>query len=94
MRITSNFKTIFKNFLSLNLLQLSNILFPLIILPYVVRVIGVEKFGLVSFVQAFIMYFVTFSDYGFNLTGTREISVYRGDIKKISEIFSSIYRTV
>lgn len=85
-----NFRRIFKNFFSLNLVQLSNAIFPLIIIPYVVRILGVEKFGLVSFVQAFIMYFVTFSDYGFNLTGTREISVYREDIKKISEIFSSI----
>lgn len=85
-----NYKRIFKNFFSLNLVQLSNILFPLIILPYVVRIIGVEKFGLVNFVQAFITYFVIFSDYGFNLTGTREISTYRDNPEKISEIFSSI----
>lgn len=85
-----NFRGIFKNFFSLNLLQLSNVIFPLIILPYVVRIIGVEKFGLVNFVQAFIMYFVIISDYGFNLSGTREISLYRNNLQKISEIFSSI----
>ncbi len=88
--IPADFKKIFRNFFSLNLVQLSNIIFPLIILPYVVRVIGVEKFGLISFVQSFIMYFVFISDYGFNLAGTREISVNRNDAGKLSEIFSAV----
>ena len=88
--ISVDFKRVFKNFFSLNLVQLSNIILPLIILPYVVRIIGVEKFGLISFVQSFIMYFVIISDYGFNLAGTREVSIYRDNPAKLSEIFSSI----
>jgi len=88
--VPSEYSRILKNFFSLNLVQISNIIFPLIILPYVVRVLGVEKFGLISFVQSFIMYFVIISDYGFNLAGTREISVNRGNPSKISEIFYSI----
>ncbi|MGE5848175.1 MAG: oligosaccharide flippase family protein, partial [Ignavibacteria bacterium] len=88
--IPADFKKIFRNFFSLNLVQLSNIIFPLVILPYVVRVIGVEKFGLISFVQSFIMYFVIISDYGFNLAGTREISVNRNDAGRLSEIFSAV----
>lgn len=90
MKISTDSKRIFKNFFSLNLLQLSNFIFPLIILPYVVRIIGVENFGLVSFAQAFITYFILISDYGFNLSGTSEISLNRNDQTKISEIFSSI----
>ncbi|MGE5846853.1 MAG: oligosaccharide flippase family protein [Ignavibacteria bacterium] len=88
--IPADFKKIFRNFFSLNLVQLSNIIFPLVTLPYVVRVIGVEKFGLVSFVQSFTMYFVIISDYGFNLSGTREISVNRNDAGRLSEIFSAV----
>ncbi len=89
--IPADFKKIFRNFFSLNLVQLTNIALPLIVLPYVVRVIGVEKFGLISFVQSFIMYFAIITDYGFSLAGTREIALNKNDSYKLSEVFYSIF---
>lgn len=87
---SENFRRIVRNFLSLNLLQVSNYIIPLIILPYIVRVLGVEKFGLVSIVQAFTMYFVNIAEYGFTIVGVREIAASKGDKKKLTIIFSSI----
>ncbi len=84
------YKNLLKNFTSLSVLQISNYLFPLIVLPYVVRVLGPEKYGLVQFAAAFNVYFQMLCDYNFALTGTRMISQNRNDQKKLSEIFSSI----
>ncbi len=83
-------KRLASNFFSLSTIEAANYLLPLVTVPYLVRVLGPGKYGLIAFAQALIQYFITFTDFGFQLTATRAISVARDDTEKVSRIFSTV----
>ncbi|MCE9918367.1 oligosaccharide flippase family protein, partial [Obesumbacterium proteus] len=78
-----------RNISLLFIIQLSNYVFPLLTIPYLSRVLGAENFGFLAISQAVIQYFIFFTEYGFNLSVTRKISLNRHDKSRVSEIFFS-----
>ena len=78
------------NAASVMAVQAGSYLLPIINIPYLLRVIGPEHYGLIAFSQAVMMYFVTLNDYGFNLSATRELAVHRDDPVLRSELYSAV----
>ena len=89
-QLSTDKKRLLSNLFSLSALRGANLILPLIVLPYLVRVLGVENFGLINFSLSIIMYFNILVSFGFELSATREISIHRENSKKVSEIFSAV----
>ncbi|WP_367615708.1 flippase [Pontibacter liquoris] len=83
-------KTVLQSFMSLGAIQATNYLLPLITLPYIIRVIGTDKFGTVAFAQAVLGYFAVVVEYGFGLSATRDISINRENTDRLSKTFSEV----
>ncbi|HDR4684001.1 flippase [Bacillus cereus group sp. MYBK15-3] len=79
-----------KNAFSLLLLKGFEYMLPLITIPYLVRVLGNGNFGEMMYAIAIAYFFVTITNYGFDLTATREISIHKENLKKVNKIFSSV----
>ncbi|MGC4036811.1 MAG: oligosaccharide flippase family protein [Chitinophagaceae bacterium] len=78
------------NFFSLGAVQAITALLQLFVIPYVVRHVGVEGFGIIAVAQVVMFYFSAITEYGFNQTATREISIERNNNHLVSVIFARV----
>lgn len=80
-----------KNFFYSALLTGANYIFPLIVFPYVSRVLGVTNLGACNFVDSIVQYFIIFSMLGIDVVGIREIAKAKGEKDKLNQCFSSLF---
>lgn len=85
--------TLITNFFSLVILQVLNVFVPFLTIPYLLSTVGVEKFGLLTFVHSFVLFLVIFVEYGFNITTTREVSINSHDKQALERIYSEVLTT-
>jgi PST family polysaccharide transporter len=80
-----------RNVVSLYVLRFGNYVLPLITVPYLVRVLGPEKFGLVAFGQGLMAYFSLVVNYGFDWSATRKIAVNRDNPSVLNQIAADVW---
>jgi len=85
--------TVARNAASLYLIQFANYIVPLIMVPYLVRVLGPAGYGAVAFAQGFINYLMLFVEYGFDWSATRKISVHRDDHQAVNQTAFHVWAT-
>lgn len=90
-KLSGEEKTVAKNYGALVVLQGLNYLLPLLIIPFLERQLGLEKFGLVMFAQSMMVFFVLITDFGFNITATREIAMLKTEGKDFSEVYFRVF---
>lgn len=77
-----------ENFFSLSVLKVVNLILPLVTLPYLIKVLGFHYYGAIILAFSLITYFQALTDYGFNLSATRDIAKHRHSQKQLSFIYS------
>lgn len=79
------------NVLSLLAYRGASFIIPLVTLPYLARILGVEHMGLLALGLACVMYCSTISDWGFNVYTTKDIAEHRDNKLKVTELFWSTF---
>ncbi|MBR6103474.1 MAG: flippase [Paludibacteraceae bacterium] len=92
MRKLSNLKdnVLFVNISSQGLVQFANYLIPLLLIPYVTRVLGPDAFGRASYAQNIGAYLTLLVNYGFEFSATQEVSIHKNNPAKVQSIFSTV----
>ena len=80
-----------KNVIYNTFYQVLLLVIPLIVMPYISRVLGVDGIGIYSYTYSVIQYFMLFIMLGLNNYGNRMIAKSKNDKGKLSDNFWNIY---
>jgi polysaccharide transporter, PST family len=90
MDSTNGRNRVFSNFMALGILQGTNFLLPVLVMPFVIKRIGADGYGVVAVAQVVMLIFCTVTDYGFNLTATRALALQRDAVEKNARLFFTV----
>lgn len=68
-----------------------SIIFPLLTLPYINRVLGIDNIGKINFTTSYINYFILISGLGIATYASREGAKLRGDVTKLNHFANQLF---
>lgn len=89
-KISAGHRKLFDNTLMLYLLTFSNYFFSFITVPFQTRILGPEIYGNIGFASSFMIYFSLILDFGFLLSATEDVSIYKDDSYRLSQIMTAV----
>lgn len=84
-------KSIKYNFIFYATNQILGLIVPLIVTPYISRILGAEGIGIYSYTYSIVYYFMIVALLGMQYYGNRSVAKIREDKEKLSKVFSEIY---
>ena len=82
--------TVAENYVFMTVLQALNVCFYLLVYPFLIRVLGVDSYGLYVYAAAVVALFVTFVSFGYDLPAAKRIAENVGDKNAMSQILSEV----
>jgi O-antigen/teichoic acid export membrane protein len=84
-------KSLLKNAIYKIALNFFNLVLPILVGPYVYRVLGSESIGKVKYGESIFNYFFIFATFGIYQYGLREVSRIKNDKVKVAQLFTSLF---
>jgi O-antigen/teichoic acid export membrane protein len=81
----------FQNFTIYGVGQLFNLLTPLIIAPYIIKICGEEGFGKAGIGLSLVFILTVLVDFASGINGVKEISIHRNDPKTVQKIAMTLF---
>ena len=66
-------KRVVNNIVMLYIMNIAQLVLPLVTLPYLTRVLSVDCYGVVSYVKSLIVYITLLIEFGYLYSGTRDV---------------------
>lgn len=79
------------NFLNIGLIKFLNIGSKYILVGYLIRVLGENGYGTLTWVDSIVQYFIMLINFGFDLYAAKYVVENKSDPKKLNEVITSIY---
>lgn len=83
--------TFYKNYFFLNVSRGLNLILPLFITPYLIRICGLSHFGSIALLQTLTVIFIILGNFGLDVINIMQISKNRNDPKSLNKIIVDNY---
>lgn len=84
-------KSFSQNFLWMTIIRFFNIGTKFFLTAYLIRVLGNKVFGMITWADAILQYFIVFINFGFNIFGSKYISDFQEDKEKTNDLIRSVF---
>ena len=85
-----NNQILIKNTGYLSIIEIIRLVMPFVALPYIIKTVGTENYGLAIFAQTIISYFSIFINFGLDISALKDVSINRDNKEKLSKIVSAV----
>lgn len=86
-------KEVVFSFVFMGSIHLTNLLIPVLIIPFLIKIVGIENFAFVAIFQTIMSYFTVVVDYGFNTIAVQECTFHKNDHLKLKKLYSEVFCT-
>lgn len=81
----------FSNLVVYGIGQGFNLITPLLVIPYIISVCGLENYGKAAFGMALTFFLIVFIDYGSDIIGVKAVATNRENPQELQRIFTTTY---